>query len=73
MKTDGQIVYEHKNPSHISVVPTQVLPFPTAADVVLVPNPVHQAPWNLLTEECRQSWEQYAVGHYLVSKGNQNV
>lgn len=69
MKTDGQTVYEHKNPSHIRVVRASALPFATAGDVLLVPNPVHQAPWNLLTEACRQRWEQYAIGHRLVSKG----
>ena len=69
MRTDGQKVYEYYHPSHIMVVPTRVLPFPTASDVMRIPNPVHQAPYHLLTQEARDYWERYAVGHHVVSKG----
>lgn len=69
MKTDGQRVYEHYHPSRIRVVPTSVLPFPTPADVLYVPNPTHHAPYHLLTQAARDYWESYAVGHHVVSKG----
>jgi hypothetical protein len=69
MKTDGQKVYEHYHPSQIRVVRTSVLPFPRAGDAFMVPNPVHQAPYHLLTQATRDYWESYAVGHHVVSKG----
>ena len=64
MKTGGQIVYEAKNPKFIRVVPVDRRLFATEADVLLVPNERH-VPWHLLTERCRQSWEETAKGHYL--------
>lgn len=69
MKTIGQRVYEHYHPAHIPVVHTSRLPFVTAGDVFMIPNPVHQAPYHLLTQDCRDYWERYAVGHRVVSKG----
>jgi hypothetical protein len=71
MKTDGQLVYEYYHPSRIRVIPVARKAFATAEDVLTVPNPVHQAPFHLLTQECRDYWERYAVGHHVVSKGVQ--
>jgi len=62
VKTPGQLLYEHKHPSHISVIPVERRHFATAADVLLVPNPNQQVPWRLLTERCRESWEKSAIG-----------
>lgn len=70
MKTDGQKVYDHYYPSHVRVVKTTALPFHGLADVFLVPNPTHQAPYHLLTQSARDYWERYAVGHHVVSKAN---
>jgi hypothetical protein len=69
MKTIGQRVYEHYHPAYLRVVPTSRLPFVTADDVFMTPNPVHQAPYHLLTQDCRDYWERYAVGHHVVSQG----
>lgn len=69
MKTIGQRVYEHYHPSHIAVVSTASLPFANSDDVFMIPNPVHQAPYRLLTQACRDYWESYAVGHHVVSQG----
>jgi hypothetical protein len=69
MKTIGQQVYEHYHPSHIRVVPVGRVSFATAEDVLTVPNPVYQAPYHLLTQTARDYWEQYAVGHHIVSQG----
>jgi hypothetical protein len=69
MKTIGQKVYEHYHPSHIRVVRASALPFASSGDVFTTPNPVHQAPYRLLTQDCRDYWERYAVGHHVVSKG----
>lgn len=66
MKSPGQIVYEHKNPPQLRVVLFEGRAFATADDAFLVPNERH-VPWRFLTESCRQSWEQTAVGHYLVT------
>jgi|CXWK01.1.fsa_nt_gi hypothetical protein len=68
MKTNGQILYEHKAPSHIRVVSASNKAFATSDDVFLVPNPVHHTPWRLLTKACQESWEKSAVGHNLFSK-----
>lgn len=66
-KTPGQILYEQKAPALVAVVRRVCLPFVEAGDVFSVPNPVHHAPWHLLTEDCRASWERTAVGHNLVA------
>lgn len=66
MKTNGQLLYEHKYPSHIRVVHENRRHFTTADDVMLMP--VHQVPWHLLTERCRQGWEKTAEGHWVFSK-----
>jgi hypothetical protein len=65
MKTQGQRLYEYKHPSHIRVIPVEARQFATADDVIVVPNPTHHVPWHLLTEKCRQGWEQTAIGHHL--------
>ena len=65
MKTDGQLLYEHKHPSYIPVVPLDRRAFTTAADVLMMP--AHQVAWNLLTERCRQEWEVTAHGHNFFS------
>jgi hypothetical protein len=51
MKTNGQILYEYKHPTRIPVVHVNNRHFANAGDVMYMP--VHQAPWNLLTEACR--------------------
>ena len=65
-KSKGQILYEKLHPSHIQVIRADIS-FPTAADIMLVPNPVHHAPWQLLTEKCRAYYEAQAIGHHLTS------
>jgi hypothetical protein len=65
MKSPGQRLYEFKCPAQIRVVPASCLPFATAGDALWVDNPVHQAPWHLLTQDCRASWERTAEGHSL--------
>jgi len=65
--TLGQMLYEHEHPTHIRVVPVGQVAFATVDDVILVPNPMHQAPWRLLTERCRQEYERRAVGHNFFS------
>lgn len=67
-KTAGQQVYEYCHPSRIRVVRASALPFATSDDVLTLPNPVHQAPWHLLTQDCRDYWERYAWGHHAVKK-----
>jgi hypothetical protein len=66
MKTNGQILYEYKHPTRIPVVHVNNRHFANAGDVMYMP--VHQAPWNLLTEACRQGWEKTAEGHHIFSK-----
>ena len=70
MKTLGQRVYEDCHPQRIPVVRKSALPFATAEDVFFVDNPVHQVPWHLLTQACRDRWEKYATGHHVVSGDN---
>jgi hypothetical protein len=67
VKTNGQILYEHKSPPRLPVVHAGRARFATSADVFTVPNDQH-VPWQFLTERCRLSWEQSAVGHYLFSR-----
>ena len=64
MKTLGQVLYEKLYPKMIQVVRVEDS-FKT--NPFWVPNPVHHADWNLLTERCRQSYEQQAIGHHLVT------
>ena len=66
-KTKGQQLYEIECPTHIRVVLASKAKFATADDVFLVQNPVHHAPWHLITENARQKWERYAEGHHLVT------
>ena len=68
MKTDGQIVYEYYHPSHIAVVHASALPFASAGDCFYIPNPQHQAPYRLLTQEAKDYWERYAVGHHVLTE-----
>lgn len=67
MKTNGQRLYEHKNPSHIRVIRVEDRAFTQPGDVFTVPNPASPVPWKFLTEKCKQSWESTARGHYLFS------
>ena len=67
MKTNGQLLYEHKYPTHIRVVPADTRHFATAADVIYMP--VHQVPWDCLTKACRDGWERTSVGHHIFSTG----
>ncbi len=67
MKSNGQILYEHKHPAKIRVIPVSKRAFATADDVLLVDNPVFQVPWQFLTVDCKQSWEVTAKGHNLFS------
>jgi hypothetical protein len=64
MTTNGQRLYEYKNPQYLTVV--------LASDVFrrnpfTVLNPVEPIPWRFLTERCKQGWEQQAQGHWLFS------
>lgn len=68
MKSNGQLLYEHKHPSHIKVVPVDRRHFATEADVLLMPT--DNTPWRFLTAKCQQSWEFTAQGHNLFSKEN---
>ena len=63
LKTDGQILYEAKHPKRVHVVlySDHFRQSPFWAE-----NPEFHAPWRLLTERCRQSWEMNAKGHNLV-------
>jgi hypothetical protein len=71
MKTNGQLLYEHKHPATIRVVLADERAFATKDDVFEVPNPAAPVAWRFLTESCRKSWETSAVGHYLFSKAQQ--
>lgn len=64
MKTNGQILYEHYNPRHLKVVLAEDT---FRRNPFFVPNENH-VPFHLLTERCRQSYEQQAVGHHLFSR-----
>lgn len=66
MKTRGQQLYEYKSPPMLRVVRFDQRHFATSADAFLVPNERH-VPWNLITEQSRQSWERSAVHHHLFS------
>lgn len=68
MKTNGQILYEYKNPPRLAVVLAERRAFATAADVFYIPNENH-VPWRFLTERCKASWEQSAIGHHLFQQG----
>lgn len=65
-KTDGQLLYEAKNPSHLLVIEFSKRTFGTRDEAFLTPNPVHHTEWKFLTKECQQKWETLAVGHHLV-------
>jgi hypothetical protein len=65
-KTRGQRLYEHKNPTHIAVVPFEGRKFATSADIMMMPNDNH-TPWPFLSARCREGWERSADGHYLFS------
>jgi hypothetical protein len=64
-KTNGQLLYEHKSPPVLRVVPAGIH-FPTADDVMHLPNPNH-IPWQFLTAACKAGWEKTAIGHNLFS------
>ncbi len=68
MKTNGQILYEHKHPDMIYVVPYQGHKFATIADVLYVKNPKEPTPWQFLTKLTQVGWEKTAIGHNLFSK-----
>lgn len=67
-KTNGQTLYEHKNPQFRRMIPADCR-FPTRDDVELVKNDGH-VPWELLTDRCRSGWEVTAIGHHLFSRGD---
>ena len=67
MKTKGQILYEHKSPTHFEVVRWDQRHFATYDDVLLMCNE-HHVPWDFLTEKSRQGWEETAIGHSLFSE-----
>lgn len=62
--TNGQQLYEYKNPSHFPV--RHLRDTFNTGEVMYMPNP-QAVPWKYLTERCRQSWETLAIGHYLFS------
>lgn len=62
--TPGQKLYELLHPKYITVYAART-PW---AEAMVVENPELVVPWHLLTERCRQSYEQQAVGHYLLSQ-----
>jgi hypothetical protein len=68
VKTNGQLLYEHKHPAHVLAVLFVGRQFAKREDAFLTPNSVHQSPWSCLTESCKQTWEAQAVGHNLFSK-----
>lgn len=65
-KTKGQLLYEHKFPKFIRVIPADCR-FPTEADVMLVPNPRHHVDWQFLTKKSQEDWERTAEGHSFFS------
>ena len=68
-KTPGQMLYEQLCPQQIAVIPLEKRIFATSADILMVKNPKFHAPWHLLTQRCRESYEQRAKGHHLVNNG----
>jgi len=60
--TLGQQLYEHEHPRFIQVFTAR-----TFGEPILIENPEHVVPWRLLTERCRQEYEDYAIGHHLFS------
>ncbi len=62
--TNGQRLYEHKNPPTIPMVPYIGRMFATRDDIVYVKNENH-IPWQFLTAKAKQSWEVSAEGHHL--------
>ena len=67
MKTNGQRLYELKNPKLVEAIRLSDRHFPTSAGVFLVDNQSHAADWDFLTKACKQSWEDSAIGHNLLS------